>query len=53
MNNWKNIKIGEIEQTKENGEILKRLVTPIKEKFDLQKIIDDTNTKIRTPRFEK
>ena len=52
-NNWKNIKIGDIEHTKENGEILKKLISPIRKEFDLQKIIDKTDTKIKTSRFDK
>ena len=53
MNNWKNIKIGDIEPTKANEEVLKKLITPIKKVFDLNLIIQETNTKIKTPRFEK
>ena len=51
--NWKNIKIGDIEPTKANEEVLKKLITPIKKKFDLQKIINETDTKIKTSRFDK
>lgn len=52
-NNWRNIKIGDIEQTKANEEVLKELITPIKKEFDLQKMINELDTKIKTPRFEK
>ena len=37
--NWKNIKIGDIEQTKANEEVLKKLITPIRKVFNLQKKI--------------
>ena len=53
MENWKKIKVGDIEQTKENSEILKKLLKKDEKEFDLQKIIDDIDTKIKTPRFDK
>jgi len=50
--NWKKLKFGDFEHTKENGEVLKKLLTPIIPKFDLQKIIEESRTKIKTPKFE-
>ncbi len=51
-NNWKNMKMGEIEQTEANGEVLKKLITPKRQEFDLQKIIDESQIKIKIPKFE-
>ncbi len=51
-NNWKNMKMGEIEQTEANAEVLKKLITPKRQEFDLQKIIDESQIKIKRPKFE-
>ncbi len=49
---WKNMKMGEIEQTEANAEVLKKLLTPLKKEFDLQKIIDESQIKIKRPKFD-
>ncbi len=49
---WKNMKMGEIEQTETNAEVLKKLLTPLKKEFDLQKIIDESQIKIKRPKFD-
>ncbi len=46
------MKMGEIEQTEANGEVLKKLITPKRQEFDLQKIIDESQIKIKIPKFE-
>ena len=52
MKNWKNIKVGEIEQTKENSKVLKELLVPKKEEFNLDGFIKDIDVRIKRPRFE-